>query len=136
MFSRRGGSDANVAWRPFGGFLASAAAMQRFTSVPPFASAISAGFRFAAAPTASTWSGSCQLRRLEHHSQSVARLRDRPHLPVRGGARLQRDAEVLQEMPGEAFRLHIGEVQPDAHMRAAAERHPGKAMAAALRLVG
>ena len=39
-------------------------------------------------------------------------------------------------MPREAFRLHIGEVQPEAHMRAAAERHPGEAMAGALRLIG
>ncbi len=39
-------------------------------------------------------------------------------------------------MPREALRLHVGEVQPEAHMRAAAERHPGEAMAAALRLVG
>jgi len=29
----------------------------------------------------------------------------------------------------------IGEVEPEAHMRAAAERHPGEAMAAALRLL-
>src|SRR6266849_8438741 len=74
--------------------------------------------------------------RRQRHPQSVARLRDWPHLPLRGVARLQRNAEILQEMPREAFRLHVGEVQTKAHMRAAAERHPGEAMTAALRLVG
>ena len=39
-------------------------------------------------------------------------------------------------MPGKAFRLHVGEVQPETHMRAAAERHPGEAMTGALRFVG
>src|SRR3982074_3009789 len=72
----------------------------------------------------------------QRHPQSVARFWDRPHLPIRRVSGLQRDVEILQEMPREAFRLHIGEVQPEAHMRAAAERHPGEAMTAALRLVG
>src|SRR6266702_3505588 len=66
---------------------------------------------------------SLDLHRRQRHPQSVARLRDGPHLPLRGVARLQRNAEILQEMPREAFRLHIGEVQTEAHMRAAAERH-------------
>ena len=39
-------------------------------------------------------------------------------------------------MPREAFRLHIGEMQPEAHVRAAAERHPGEAMPVALCLLG
>jgi hypothetical protein len=39
-------------------------------------------------------------------------------------------------MPRETFRLHIGEVQSDTHMRAAAERHIGEAMARALCLFG
>ena len=109
--------------------------------------AISAGCRSAAAPTASTWSASTRRRWLDRPDPltpagfSVTRnpsrrLRDRPHLPVRRVARLQRDLEILQEMPREAFRLHVGEVQPEAHMRAAAERHPGEAMAVALRLFG
>src|SRR5580704_3950527 len=151
--------------------------------------AISGGCRSAAAPTASTWSGSTRrsrpnrrvgkangsrecapddcfvgwakrsvpiiltepmemdgghgakraplptLRfrnRLQGHAQSVARLGDRPDLPFRRVAGLQRDFEVLQEMPREAFRLHVGKMQPEAHMGAAAERHPGEAMAVAL----
>src|SRR5436305_1096688 len=56
--------------------------------------------------------------------------------PVRLVSGLQRDFEILQEMPREAFRLHVGEVQAEAHMRAAAIRHPGEAVAIALRLVG
>jgi adenylate cyclase len=51
---------------------------------------------FAGAPTASMWSASmCRLRslhRLDHDPQSVARLRDRPDLPVGFVAGLQRDA--------------------------------------------
>src|SRR5580698_1794543 len=74
--------------------------------------------------------------RLQHHPQSVARLRNRPRLPVRRGAGLKLDAEVLQEMPREAFRLHIGEMQPEAHMGTAAERYPGKTMAVALGFLG
>src|SRR5260370_24670883 len=77
-----------------------------------------------------------RLDRRENHGQSVARFWDRPDLPVRRVAGLERDAEILQEMPREAFSLHIGEVQTEAHMRAAAERHPGEAMTRALRLVG
>src|SRR5271170_5916202 len=89
------------------------------------------------------WSGS-RLRRppdpsncgADLYPQSVARLRDRPHLPVRLVAGLQRDLDILQEMPRKAFGLHIGEVQAEAHMGAAAVRHPGETMAAALRRVG
>src|SRR4029077_14179261 len=33
---------------------------------------------------------------LHHHAQAVARLRIRPHLPVRSVAGLQRDTEILQ----------------------------------------
>src|ERR1700731_3925446 len=72
----------------------------------------------------------------QRHAQSILRLWDRPHLPVRRGARLQRNAKVLQEMSRKAFRLHVGEVQPEAHMRAAAERYPAETMAGAQRLVG
>src|ERR1700682_4362482 len=72
----------------------------------------------------------------QRHPQSVPRLRDRPHLPIRLVAGLQRDAQILQEMPCEAFCLHIGEVQAEAHMRAAAERYPGETMTVTLRLVG
>ena len=39
-------------------------------------------------------------------------------------------------MPRKAFGLHVGEMQPEAHMRAAAERHPGETVARALRRVG
>ena len=38
-------------------------------------------------------------------------------------------------MPREAFGLHIGKMQPEAHMRAAAERHEGEAVAGTLCLV-
>src|SRR6187402_3355929 len=76
------------------------------------------------------------LDRLHPHPQSVARLRDRPHLPVRLVAGLQRYLDVLQEVSREAFGLHVGEVQAEAHMRAAAERHPGEAVTVALRLLG
>src|SRR5579863_9819535 len=90
---------------------------------------------------ASTWSASRprpdhSVDRRQRHPQSVLRLRDRPHLPVWCGAGRQRDAEILQEMPGKTLRLHVGKMQPKAHMRAATERHPGEAMAGALRLVG
>ena len=39
-------------------------------------------------------------------------------------------------MPRKTFRLHVGEVQAEAHMRAAAIWHPREAMPVALRLVG
>src|SRR4051812_30381727 len=74
--------------------------------------------------------------RLQRYFQPVLRLRNGPHLPLRRVARLKRNAEVLQKMPGKTFRLHIGEMQSETHMRAAAERHPGEAVARALRLVG
>src|SRR6476620_163731 len=76
------------------------------------------------------------LNRLHHHAQTIPWFRDRPNLPVRLVTWLQRHFEILQEMPRKAFRLHVGEVQAEAHMRAAAIRHPRKTMAAALRLVG
>src|SRR4051794_34296306 len=76
------------------------------------------------------------LYRLKRHAQSVAWLRDRPHLPIRRVARIHCDAEILQEMAGKAFCLHVGEVQPQAHMRAAAERYPGEAVPIALCLFG
>src|SRR5215470_8541508 len=76
------------------------------------------------------------LHGLHGHAQSVARFRDRPHLPLRLIARRQRNREVLQDMPREAFRLHMGEMQPETHMRAAAERDPCEAMPVALRFLG
>src|SRR6185369_899334 len=75
-------------------------------------------------------------QRRQRHAQSVSRLRYRPHLPLRRGARGERHGQILEEVPRETLGLHIGEMQPKAHMRAAAERHPGEAMAAALRLIG
>src|SRR4051812_3326936 len=69
-----------------------------------------------------------ESHRLQHDLQPIPRFWDRPHLPVGAVARLQRYAEILQEMPRKAFRLHIGKMQSEAHMRAAAERHPGEAM--------
>ncbi|MBA7667324.1 hypothetical protein ES703_75411 [subsurface metagenome] len=39
-------------------------------------------------------------------------------------------------MPGKGLRLHVGEVQAEAHVRAAAERHPGEAVAVARCFIG
>src|SRR5437870_2483170 len=66
--------------------------------------------------------------RLDCHFQPVARFRDRPHLPVGLVAGRQRHFEVLQEMPRKGLGLHIGKVQAETHMRAAAKWHPGKAV--------
>src|SRR4051795_4349432 len=73
--------------------------------------------------------------RLDHPAEAIARFRNRPYLPVRLVARLQRHFEILQEMTRKAFRLHVGEVQAEAHMRAAAIRHPSEAVAGALGFV-
>src|SRR6187402_2084623 len=77
-----------------------------------------------------------RLNRLQHHAQPIARFRDWPDLPVRLVAWLQRHFEVLQEMTRKTFYLHVGEVQAEAHMRAAAIWHPREPVAVALRLIG
>src|SRR5581483_897340 len=71
--------------------------------------------------------------RFDYYPHSVARLRDRPHLPVRPVVGRLRHLEALQSVPCETFRLYVGEMQAEAHMRAARARHPGEAMAVALR---
>src|SRR5262245_35683778 len=53
---------------------------------------------------------------LQAYRQPVAGLGDRPHLPARTVAGLDADAGGRQQMVEEALRLHIGEVQPQAHV--------------------
>src|SRR5262252_1837495 len=63
--------------------------------------------------------------------QPVARLGDRPHLPVWRVARRDGEETSPQQMVEEALRLHVSEMQTKAHMRAPAKRDPGELVARA-----
>src|SRR5712691_11086001 len=76
------------------------------------------------------------LDRRQRYLQSVARFWDRPHLPVRAIAGLDRYGDLAEEMPGKALGLHVREVETDAHVRAATEWNEGKPVPFSGRFIG
>src|SRR5262245_45112661 len=61
------------------------------------------------------------LYRTERHQKPVARERHWPHAPAGPIVGRDRHSEFVEEMPREAFDLHVGEVESQAHVRATAE---------------
>src|SRR6516165_11191271 len=55
--------------------------------------------------------------------EAVARIGDGPHFPSGMIVGCDCDSISIQEMPSETLGLHVGEIQSQAHMRAAAEWH-------------
>src|SRR5262245_65272587 len=58
------------------------------------------------------------------YRQAVARPRDRPHLPARYVVAGKVHPCGRKQVIEEALRLHIGEMETQTHVRAAAKRHP------------
>src|ERR1700729_1599947 len=64
----------------------------------------------------------------ERHIKPIAWMRNRPHVPTGAISGRDGNAESAQKVPSKALGLHVSEIQSEAHMGAAAERHESEFM--------